>query len=58
MKKGFAMSQILFPRLIRLAIAGLLAASVAACATAPAADLTPPPQKRVDAKTGLETQRY
>ncbi len=53
------MSQLTLARSIRLAVAGLLAASLAACATAPAADLTPPPQKRVDAKTGLENpQRY
>jgi hypothetical protein len=52
------MSRLVVSRTIRFAVVGLLAASLAACATAPAADLTPPPQKRVDAKTGLETQRY
>lgn len=39
--------------LIRLSLAGLLAASVAACAGAPPVDLTPP-APRVDAKTQLE----
>jgi hypothetical protein len=38
---------------------GLLAVgltlTIAACATAPAADLTPPPVKQTDAKTQLES---
>ncbi|GJD94865.1 hypothetical protein [Methylobacterium iners] len=38
---------------IRVALAGFVALGIAACATAPAPDLTPPPP-RVDAKTGLE----
>jgi hypothetical protein len=35
----------------------LLALSLAACATQPAPDLTPPPGKRLDAKTTLESGR-
>ena len=35
----------------------LLTLAVAACATAPAADLTPPPPKQMDAKTQLESGR-
>jgi hypothetical protein len=35
----------------------LLTLAVAACATAPAADLTPPPSKPMDAKTQLESGR-
>jgi hypothetical protein len=40
----------------RVAAAALVAASLAACASAPAAqpDLTPPPRRPVDAKTQLE----
>ncbi|HZH11029.1 MAG TPA: hypothetical protein VEZ24_11745 [Microvirga sp.] len=44
--------------LSRLVALGLTLA-VAACATAPAADLTPPPRKMTDAKTQLESgKRY
>ncbi|SDA23164.1 hypothetical protein SAMN02799622_03058 [Methylobacterium sp. UNC378MF] len=41
---------------LRLALAALVTATLAACASAPAAqpDLTPPPRPRVDAKTQLE----
>ncbi|MFB0489829.1 hypothetical protein ABIE45_002415 [Methylobacterium sp. OAE515] len=41
---------------VRVACAALVAASLAACASAPAAqpDLTPPPRRPVDAKTQLE----
>lgn len=40
----------------RIGLAALIAASLAACASAPAAqpDLTPPPRRPVDAKTQLE----
>jgi hypothetical protein len=34
-----------------------LLSSFPACATAPAADLTPPPAKKLDAKTQLESGR-
>lgn len=40
----------------RLAIAGLIASFLAACAT-PQPDYTPPPAKRADAKTTLENRR-
>lgn len=40
--------------LSRLVALGLTLA-IAACATAPAADLTPPPRKATDAKTQLES---
>jgi len=43
-------------KLTRLALAGLFCASLAACATQPV-DTTPPPAKRLDAKTSLETGR-
>jgi hypothetical protein len=44
--------------LSRIAAIGLTLA-IAACATAPAADLTPPPRKAMDAKTQLESgKRY
>jgi len=44
--------------LTRLVALGLTLA-IAACATAPAADLTPPPRKMTDAKTQLESgQEY
>ncbi|MBP1182750.1 hypothetical protein [Methylobacterium sp. PvR107] len=41
---------------VRVACAALVAASLAACASAPAAqpDLTPPPRRPVDAKTQLK----
>jgi hypothetical protein len=44
---------------LRIAILGLVAASLAACATAPApqGDLTPPARKPYDAKTQLESGR-
>ena len=43
------------PSLIRVMLAALVAATLAACSTAPAApDLTPPPRRPVDAKTQLE----
>ena len=43
------------PSLIRVTLAGLVVATLAACSTAPAApDLTPPPRRPVDAKTQLE----
>ncbi|GJE10495.1 MULTISPECIES: hypothetical protein [Methylobacterium] len=40
----------------RVALASLVVAALAACASAPAAqpDLTPPPRRPVDAKTQLE----
>jgi starvation-inducible outer membrane lipoprotein len=41
----------------RLAVLGLFAFTLAACATQPQADLTPPPAKRLDAKTTLENHR-
>ncbi len=37
-----------------LVLASLLALALAACATQPAPDLSPPPAKRLDAKTTLE----
>lgn len=40
--------------MIRLSLLALVAASLAACATAPASDLTAPPRKPYDAKTQLE----
>ncbi|MET0526960.1 hypothetical protein AB4Y85_00750 [Microvirga sp. 2YAF29] len=40
--------------LSRIAALGLTLA-IAACATAPAADFTPPPRKATDAKTQLES---
>ena len=44
--------------LSRLVALGLTLA-IAACATAPAADLPPPPRKMTDAKTQLESgKRY
>ena len=44
-------------RLVRVAIAGLFAASLAACASQPQPDLTAPAKKCMDAKTQLETGR-
>ena len=38
-------------------VAAVLTLAIAACATAPAADLTPPPAKKLDAKTQLESGR-
>jgi hypothetical protein len=40
----------------RISLAGLLALALAACATTPPPDLTPPPAKRLDAKTTLENR--
>ncbi|WP_439500344.1 hypothetical protein, partial [Bosea sp. (in: a-proteobacteria)] len=42
-------------RLSRITLAGFLALALAACATTPPPDLTPP-QKRLDAKTTLENK--
>ena len=42
--------------LSRLSLAGLFCLSLAACATQPV-DTTPPPAKRLDAKTTLECRR-
>ncbi|SDM72783.1 hypothetical protein SAMN05216360_103223 [Methylobacterium phyllostachyos] len=41
---------------VRITLAALVAASLAACASAPAAqpDFSPPPRRPVDAKTQLE----
>ena len=41
---------------VRVALAAIIAASLAACASAPAAepDFSPPPRRPVDAKTQLE----
>lgn len=44
----------LMPSVIKLTVASLALAAVAACANAPAPDLTPPPAKPYDAKTQLE----
>ncbi|WP_197280890.1 hypothetical protein [Bosea vaviloviae] len=41
-------------RASQIVLASVLALALAACATAPAPDLTPPPGKRLDAKTTLE----
>lgn len=43
-------------RLSRISLAGFLALALAACATTPPPDLTPPPAKRPDAKTTLENK--
>ena len=43
-------------RATRLTLAGLLALALGACATQQP-DLTPPPAKRLDAKTTLEGRR-
>ena len=47
----------MFTRLTRGLVALGLTLAIAACATAPAADLTPPPMKQTDAKTQLESGR-
>jgi ABC-type uncharacterized transport system auxiliary subunit len=48
----------LMTRVAKMAAAALLAATLAACATAPAQQsFDPPPAKRVDAKTHLESGR-
>jgi curli biogenesis system outer membrane secretion channel CsgG len=44
-------------KLFKLSAAALLAASLAACAQPVAQTFDPPPAKRVDAKTALETGR-
>ncbi|TCR66304.1 hypothetical protein [Bosea sp. BK604] len=44
-------------RLSRLTLAALITLGLAACATTPPQDLTPPPSKRLDAKTTLENRR-
>lgn len=50
--KGLAMQ-----RFSRLTLAALVTLALAACATTPPPDLTPPPSKRLDAKTTLENRR-
>jgi hypothetical protein len=45
-------------RTIRITVLAFVAAAIAACATAPAPDLTPPARKPSDAKTQLESKRY
>lgn len=42
-------------RLTRGLVAVGLTLTIAACATAPAADIAPPPMKQTDAKTQLES---
>ena len=44
-------------RLTRGLVALGLTLAIAACATAPAADIQPPPMKEFDAKTQLESGR-
>lgn len=41
-------------RASQIVLASLLVLALGACATQPAPDLTPPPGKRLDAKTTLE----
>lgn len=41
----------------RLAVLGLFALGLTACATPPQQDFSPPPSKRLDAKTTLENPR-
>ncbi len=41
-------------RASRIALVSLIALALGACATQPAPDLTPPPAKRLDAKSTLE----
>lgn len=41
----------------RIVILSLIALGLAACATAPQQDFTPPASKRLDAKTTLENRR-
>ncbi|CAN7285661.1 hypothetical protein SAMN05216304_101515 [Bosea sp. OK403] len=43
-------------RLSRLTLAALMTLALAACATTPPPDLTPPAKKRLDAKTTLENR--
>jgi hypothetical protein len=42
-------------KVVRSLIALSLAMAVAACAAAPPPEIAPPPQKKLDAKTQLET---
>jgi hypothetical protein len=42
-------------RASHLALASVIALALAACATTPPPDLTPPPAKRLDAKSTLES---
>lgn len=51
-QKGLAMQ-----RLSRLTLAALITLGLAACASNPQPDLTPPTSKRLDAKTTLENRR-
>jgi hypothetical protein len=44
-------------RFVKIAASALLAASVAACAQSTAQNFDPPPAKRVDAKTSLDSGR-
>jgi hypothetical protein len=44
-------------QLTRFVVVAALLCALAACATTPPADLTPPPRKPLDAKTQLETGR-
>ncbi len=44
-------------RLSRLTLAALVTLGLAACASNPPPDLTPPASKRLDAKTTLENRR-
>jgi hypothetical protein len=49
----------IIPRTVRIAVLGLVAATLAACATTPPpSDLTPPQRKPYDAKTQLESGKY
>ncbi|MGO4404749.1 hypothetical protein AB4Z10_10860 [Bosea sp. RAF48] len=41
----------------RIVILSLVAFGLAACATQPQPEFTPPPSKRLDAKTTLENRR-
>ncbi|WP_187640200.1 hypothetical protein [Bosea sp. F3-2] len=41
----------------RIVILSLVALGLAACATQPQPEFTPPPSKRLDAKTTLENRR-
>ncbi|MCO4054317.1 MAG: hypothetical protein HEQ16_09760 [Bosea sp.] len=43
--------------ILKLSAAAVLAASLAACAQSTAQNFDPPPAKRVDAKTNLESGR-
>ena len=44
-------------KLVKLLGVLALTATMAACATTPPVDLTPPPKKKLDAKTQLESGR-